>query len=109
MPVKRMDNVGIVVEDLDAAMEFFTELGLELEGRAPIQGDWADGVTGLRDMRGEVAMVRAPAAPHGGGDPPDAPPGRPRPARAVPVPRPVGARRPPPRPGERPRLPPRHV
>src|SRR5438034_141549 len=51
MTVKRMDNVGIVVEDIDAAIEFFTELGLELEGRAPIEGDWADGVTGLRDMR----------------------------------------------------------
>ena len=55
-----MDNVGIVVEDLDAAIEFFTELGLELEGRAPIEGDWADGVTGLRDMRVEIAMMRTP-------------------------------------------------
>src|SRR5438876_3788618 len=43
MAVKRMDNVGIVVEDIDAAIEFFTELGLELEGRAPIEGRWADG------------------------------------------------------------------
>ena len=60
MTVKRMDNVGIVVEDLDAAVEFFAELGLELEGRAPIQGDWADGVTGLRDMRVEIAMLRTP-------------------------------------------------
>ncbi len=60
MSVKRMDNVGIVVEDLDAAIEFFTELGLELEGRAPIEGDWADGVTGLRDMRVEIAMMRTP-------------------------------------------------
>jgi catechol 2,3-dioxygenase-like lactoylglutathione lyase family enzyme len=60
MTVKRMDNVGIVVEDLDAAIEFFTELGLELEGRAPIEGDWADGVTGLRDMRVEIAMMRTP-------------------------------------------------
>src|SRR5438093_11076054 len=60
MTVKRMDNVGIVVEDIDAAIEFFTELGLELEGRAPIEGDWADGVTGLRDMRGEIAMMRTP-------------------------------------------------
>jgi catechol 2,3-dioxygenase-like lactoylglutathione lyase family enzyme len=60
MTVKRMDNVGIVVEDIDAAIEFFTELGLELEGRAPIQGDWADGVTGLRDMRVEIAMMRTP-------------------------------------------------
>ena len=58
MTVKRMDNVGIVVEDLDAAIQFFTELGLELEGRAPIEGDWADGVTGLRDMRVEIAMMR---------------------------------------------------
>ena len=55
-----MDNVGIVVEDIDAAIEFLTELGLELEGRAPIQGDWADGVTGLRDMRVEIAIVRTP-------------------------------------------------
>ncbi len=60
MTVKRMDNVGIVVEDLDAAIEFFIELGLELEGRAPIEGDWADGVTGLRNMRVEIAMLRTP-------------------------------------------------
>src|SRR5437762_14361415 len=60
MSVKRMDNVGIVVEDIDAAVEFFTELGLELEGRAPIEGEWADGVTGLRGMRVEIAMVRTP-------------------------------------------------
>ena len=60
MTIKRMDNVGIVVEDIDAAVEFFTELGLELEGRAPIEGDWADGVTGLRDMRVEIAMMRTP-------------------------------------------------
>jgi catechol 2,3-dioxygenase-like lactoylglutathione lyase family enzyme len=58
--VKRMDNVGIVVEDLDAAIEFFTELGLELEGRAHIEGDWAGTVTGLQDMRVEVAMMRTP-------------------------------------------------
>lgn len=60
MTIKRMDNVGIVVEDLGAAVEFFTELGLELEGRAPIEGDWADGVTGLRGMRVEIAMMRTP-------------------------------------------------
>jgi catechol 2,3-dioxygenase-like lactoylglutathione lyase family enzyme len=60
MTVKRMDNVGIVVDDLDAAIEFFNELGLELEGRAPIEGDWADGVTGLRGMRVEIAMMRTP-------------------------------------------------
>ena len=60
MTVKRMDNVGIVVEDLDAAVDFFAELGLELEGRAQVEGDWASGVTGLRDMRVEVAMMRTP-------------------------------------------------
>ncbi|EDL56189.1 VOC family protein [Gimesia maris] len=60
MTVKRMDNVGIVVEDLDTAIDFFTELGLRLEGRAPIEGDWADNVTGLRDMRVEIAMLRTP-------------------------------------------------
>ena len=60
MTVKRMDNVGIVVEDIDAAIAFFTELGLELEGRAPIEGAWADGVTGLPDMRVEIAMMRTP-------------------------------------------------
>src|SRR5215471_710322 len=60
MAVKRMDNVGIVVEDIDAAIAFFTDLGLKLEGRAPIEGDWADGVTGLRNMRVEIAMMRTP-------------------------------------------------
>ena len=52
MTVKRMDNVGIVVEDINAAIEFLTELGLELEGRAPIEGAWADGVTGLPKSSG---------------------------------------------------------
>ena len=60
MTVKRMDNVGIVVENIDTAIEFFIELGLELEGRAPIEGDWAEGVTGLRGMRVEIAMMRTP-------------------------------------------------
>jgi catechol 2,3-dioxygenase-like lactoylglutathione lyase family enzyme len=58
--VTRMDNVGIVVDDLDTAIRFFAELGLALEGRAPIAGEWADGVTGLRDMRVEIAMLRTP-------------------------------------------------
>ena len=48
MTVKRMDNVGIVVEDIDAAIEFFNELGLTLEGRMPIEGEWAGRVTGVR-------------------------------------------------------------
>src|ERR1044071_7426176 len=60
MTIQRMDNVGIVVESLDAAVEFFTELGLELEGRGTIEGEWAGRVTGLGDQRGEVAMMRTP-------------------------------------------------
>src|SRR5690554_4217173 len=58
--VRRMDNVGIVVEDLDAAIEFFTELGLALEGRMPIEGKWAGRVTGVHGQRVEVAMMRTP-------------------------------------------------
>jgi catechol 2,3-dioxygenase-like lactoylglutathione lyase family enzyme len=60
MPVQRMDNVGIVVDDLPAMIAFFHELGLELEGQATIEEDWAEGVTGLRDMRVEIAMMRTP-------------------------------------------------
>jgi len=55
-----MDNVGIVVESLDAAISFFAELGLELEGRAMIEGDWSGRVTGLHDQRVESAMMRMP-------------------------------------------------
>jgi catechol 2,3-dioxygenase-like lactoylglutathione lyase family enzyme len=55
-----MDNVGIVVEDLDAAVEFFIELGLTLEGRMPIEGEWAGRITGVRDQRVEIAMMRTP-------------------------------------------------
>jgi len=55
-----MDNVGIVVDDLAATIEFFRELGLELEGQATIEGDWAERVTGLRHMRVEMAMMRTP-------------------------------------------------
>jgi catechol 2,3-dioxygenase-like lactoylglutathione lyase family enzyme len=60
MAIKRMDNVGIVVEDLDAAIEFFTELGLTLEGRMPIEGEWSGRVTGLHGQRVEIAMMRTP-------------------------------------------------
>ena len=60
MALKRMDNVGIVVEDLDATIEFFRELGLELEGRAMVEGEWAGRVTGLGDQRVEIAMMRTP-------------------------------------------------
>ena len=60
MALKRMDNIGIVVEDLAATIEFFRELGLELEGRAMVEGEWAGRVTGLGDQRVEVAMMRTP-------------------------------------------------
>jgi len=60
MALKRMDNVGIVVEDLETTIDFFRELGLELEGRWTIEGEWAGRVTGLRDQRVEVAMMRTP-------------------------------------------------
>jgi catechol 2,3-dioxygenase-like lactoylglutathione lyase family enzyme len=60
MTVKRMDNVGIVVADLDAAVTFFLELGLVLEGRSRVDGDWAGRVTGLRGQRVEIAMLKTP-------------------------------------------------
>jgi catechol 2,3-dioxygenase-like lactoylglutathione lyase family enzyme len=60
MALKRMDNIGIVVEDLGVAIEFFQELGLELEGRATIDGEWAGRVTGLGDQHVEIAMLRTP-------------------------------------------------
>src|ERR1051325_10358403 len=56
----RMDNVGIVVESLDVAISFFTELGLELEGRAMIEGEWAGRITGLGNQRVEIAMMKTP-------------------------------------------------
>jgi catechol 2,3-dioxygenase-like lactoylglutathione lyase family enzyme len=60
MTVRRMDNVGIVVESLDVAIAFFTELGLRLEGRATIEGEWAGRVTGLGDQHVEIAMMITP-------------------------------------------------
>ena len=60
MAVKRMDNMGIVVEDLGGTIEFFCELGLELEGRGMVEGEWAGHVTGLGDQRVEIAMMRTP-------------------------------------------------
>ena len=56
----RLDNVGVVVEDLEVAIDFFRELGLELEGRAMVEGEWAGRVTGLGDQRVEIAMMRTP-------------------------------------------------
>ena len=60
MTLKRMDNVGIVVESLDDAIAFFAELGLKLEGRATIEGEWAGRVTGLGNQRVEIAMLVTP-------------------------------------------------
>jgi catechol 2,3-dioxygenase-like lactoylglutathione lyase family enzyme len=60
MTIKRMDNVGIVVESLDAAISFFAELGLKLEGRATIEGEWAGRVTGLGRQHVEIAMMVTP-------------------------------------------------
>jgi catechol 2,3-dioxygenase-like lactoylglutathione lyase family enzyme len=60
MAVQRMDNVGIVVEDLAATIAFFRELGLELEGQTTIDGEWAGRVTGLGDQHVEIAMMRTP-------------------------------------------------
>ena len=84
MALKRMDNVGIVVDDLGETIDFFRELGLELEGRATIEGEWAGRVTGLGDQRVEIAMIHA---------------GRPRPARALPLPHAACRRGSPQRPG----------
>src|SRR5919202_4479297 len=56
----RMDNVGIVVESLDETIAFFAELGLKLEGRTTIEGEWSGRVTGLRGQRVEIAMMRMP-------------------------------------------------
>jgi catechol 2,3-dioxygenase-like lactoylglutathione lyase family enzyme len=60
MTLKRMDNVGIVVESLDSAISFFSDLGLRLEGRAMIEGEWAGRVTGLASQRVEIAMLVTP-------------------------------------------------
>ena len=60
MTIKRMDNVGIVVDDLDVAITFFVALGLTLEGRAMIEGEWSGRITGLSDQQVEIAMMRTP-------------------------------------------------
>jgi len=60
MTIQRMDNVGIVVDDLEAAIAFFIELGMELEGEAPIEGRWVDRIVGLDGVRVDIAMMRTP-------------------------------------------------
>ncbi|GIF00714.1 VOC family protein [Paractinoplanes rishiriensis] len=60
MTIRRMDNVLIVVEDIDAVIAFFVELGMELEGRGPVEGRWVEQVIGIGDVRQEIAMLRTP-------------------------------------------------
>ena len=60
MTIQRMDHVGVVVDDLEAATAFFAELGMELEGEAPVQGRWVDRLAGLDDVRADIAMMRTP-------------------------------------------------
>jgi catechol 2,3-dioxygenase-like lactoylglutathione lyase family enzyme len=60
MALRRMDNVGVVVDDLNAATAFFAELGMELEGEAQVEGSWVDGVVGLDDVRADIVMMRTP-------------------------------------------------
>ena len=60
MALKRLDNIGIVVDDLEVTIDFFQELGLQLEGRTTIEGEWAGRITGLAGQRVEIAMMRTP-------------------------------------------------
>jgi catechol 2,3-dioxygenase-like lactoylglutathione lyase family enzyme len=60
MTIQRMDNVLIVVDDLDAVISFFVELGMELEGKGPIEGRWVERVIGIDDVRQDIAMLRTP-------------------------------------------------
>ena len=60
MALKRLDNIDVMVDDLDAAIAFFSELGMELEGRTTVEGDSVDRLLGLQNVRSEIAMVRAP-------------------------------------------------
>jgi len=60
MTIQRMDNVLIVVEDIDVVIAFFIELGMELEGKAPVEGRWVERVIGIDDVRQDVAMLRTP-------------------------------------------------
>src|ERR671922_2469812 len=60
MTIRRMDNVGIVVDDLAAAIAFFVELGLELQGEGPVEGRWVDRVVGLDGVRADIAIMQTP-------------------------------------------------
>jgi catechol 2,3-dioxygenase-like lactoylglutathione lyase family enzyme len=63
MTIQRMDNVLIVVDDLDAVVAFFVELGMELEGRSPVEGRWVERIIALDDVRQDIAMLRVPDGP----------------------------------------------
>ena len=60
MPIKRMDHVSVVVEDLESAIAFFTALGMTIEGKAPIAGDWVDRINGLKGIKVDIVMMRTP-------------------------------------------------
>jgi catechol 2,3-dioxygenase-like lactoylglutathione lyase family enzyme len=60
MTIQRMDHVGVVVDDLADAVAFFAQLGLELQGEAPVEGDWVDRIVGLEGVRAQIAMLRTP-------------------------------------------------
>jgi catechol 2,3-dioxygenase-like lactoylglutathione lyase family enzyme len=60
MTIQRMDHVGVVVEDLTDAVGFFTTLGLELQGEAPVEGEWVDRIVGLEGVRAQIAMLQTP-------------------------------------------------
>ena len=60
MTIQRMDHVGIVVEDLEDAVAFFVELGLELQGETPVEGEWVDRVVGLEGVRAQIVMLQTP-------------------------------------------------
>ena len=59
MTMQRMEHIGVVVDDLDAAVAFFAELGMQLEGEATLEGEWVDRVVGLDDVRADIAMMQA--------------------------------------------------
>jgi catechol 2,3-dioxygenase-like lactoylglutathione lyase family enzyme len=60
MTILRMDHVGVIVDDLEAAIAFFVELGMEIEAEMPVEGPWVDQVCGLDDVRVDIAMMRTP-------------------------------------------------
>jgi catechol 2,3-dioxygenase-like lactoylglutathione lyase family enzyme len=60
MTIKRLDHISVVVEELDAAIEFFTALGMSIEGRMPVEGPWVDRINGIEGIRVEIVMMRTP-------------------------------------------------